>query len=71
MIFDRENLRFNKFEGTKEFVLYSRDFVIAGLFYHKIKIKFFIEGFRVLLFATSISHLHIAVSYKIGYVVTM
>jgi hypothetical protein len=35
-IFDTENLRFNKFEVTKDFVLYSRDFVITGAFYDKI-----------------------------------
>jgi hypothetical protein len=35
-IFNTENCRFNKFEETKDFVFYSRDFVIAGAFYYKI-----------------------------------
>jgi hypothetical protein len=29
--------RFNKSEGTKDFVLYIRDFFIAGTFYYKIR----------------------------------
>jgi hypothetical protein len=41
--------RLNEYEGTKDFVLYSRDFVIAGLIYNKLniealEIKFFIAG---------------------------
>ena len=34
-----EKPRFNESEGTKDFVLYSRGFVIAGDFYYKIKYK--------------------------------
>jgi hypothetical protein len=31
--------RFNESEGTKDFVFYSRDFVIAGAFYYKINYR--------------------------------
>jgi hypothetical protein len=44
---------FNESEGTKDFVLYSRCFVIAGLFFMKLNrkglsIKFFIAGISLL-----------------------
>ena len=31
--------QYNKSEGTKDFVLYSRDFVIAGAFYYRINYR--------------------------------
>jgi hypothetical protein len=48
-----EKPQYNKSEGTKDFVLYSRGFVITGDFYYEInyrglKIKFFIAGILLL-----------------------
>jgi hypothetical protein len=39
IIMDTEKPRYNKSEGTKDFVLYSRGFVIAGAFYYRINYR--------------------------------
>jgi hypothetical protein len=40
--------RFNESEGSKDFVLYSKDFVIAVFFTEGLEIKFFIAGILIL-----------------------
>jgi hypothetical protein len=39
LIIHTEKPRFNESEGTKDFVLYSRGFVIPGAFYYKINYR--------------------------------
>jgi hypothetical protein len=53
MISNTEKPRFNESEGTRDFLLYSRSFVITGFFTSKLttqglKIKFFIAGILLL-----------------------